>query len=479
MSDPLAHVTTRGTEEKSKEKRLEDVSIVRYFPEAPYRLAPSKMKELSEQLKELSNKGFIRPSSSPWGAPTCAWVITNFEYWKTIFQKRHSELGLVGSCRKSIKGFSKIAKLMTKLTQKGVKFDWGDKQEAALQLLKQKLCSVPILALPEGSKDFIVYCDISHKGLGVVLMQKEKVISYVSRQLEIHEKNYTTHDLELGTLNMKQRHWLELHSDYDYEIRYHSGKANVVTDALSRKERIKPLRVRALAMTIGLDLLKQILNAQTKAQKPKNIKNKNVGGMIRKDIQKEKLEPRTDGTLCLNDRSWLPGYGNLRTVVMHESHESKYSIHPGSDKNVKAGHQIPSGLLVQPEIPQWKWENIPMVFVTKLPKSPQGCDTIWMIADRLTKSAIFVPMSETNPMEKLARMYLKEVVMRNGYLSQSFVIVTLVGDNVILKVLPWKWVVRFGKRGKLNLRYVGPFKVLEKVRAVAYNLELPQELSKV
>ncbi|GJV03529.1 putative reverse transcriptase domain-containing protein [Tanacetum coccineum] len=192
-----------------------------------------------------------------------------------------------------------IPKSMTKLTQKGVKFDWGDKAEATFQLIKQKLCSAPILALPEGSEDFIVYCDASIKGLGAVLMQREKVIAYASRQLKIHEKNYTTHDLELG-------------------------KANVVADALSRKERIKPLRVRALVMTIGLDLPKQILNAQTEARKPENIKNEDVGGMLiknSKDPEKprtEKLKPRADGTLCLNGRSWLPCYGDLRIVIMHE-----------------------------------------------------------------------------------------------------------------------------------------------------------------
>ncbi|GJR02399.1 putative reverse transcriptase domain-containing protein [Tanacetum coccineum] len=221
-------------------------------------------------------------------------------------------LGLAGYYRRFIEGFSKIAKPMTKLTQKKVKFEWGDKQEAAFQLLKQKLCSAPILALPEGSEDFIVYCDASKKGLGAVLMQREKVISYASRQLKIHEKNYTTHDLELGAvvfalkiwrhylygtkctvftdhkslqhilnqkeLNMRQRRWLELLSDYDCDIRYHPGKANVVADALSRKEREPPLRVRALVMTISLDLPKQILNAQTEARKPENIKNEDVGG---------------------------------------------------------------------------------------------------------------------------------------------------------------------------------------------------------
>nr|GEW67409.1 putative reverse transcriptase domain-containing protein [Tanacetum cinerariifolium] len=189
----------------------------------------------------------------------------------------HQFLGLAGYYRRFIEGFSKIARPMTKLTQKSVKFDWGEKAEAAFQLLKQKLCSAPILALPEGSENFVVYCDASHKGLGVVLMQKEKVIAYASRQLKVHEKNYTTHDLELGAvvfalkmwrhylygtkcvvftdykrlqrildqkeLNMRQRRWLELLSDYDCEIRYHPGKANMVADALSRKERSKPLRV--------------------------------------------------------------------------------------------------------------------------------------------------------------------------------------------------------------------------------------------
>nr|GFB60650.1 putative reverse transcriptase domain-containing protein [Tanacetum cinerariifolium] len=227
---------------------------------------------------------------------------------------------------------------MTKLTQYKVKFEWGDKQEAAFQLLKQKLCSAPILALPEGSEDFIVYCDASasNKGLGAVLMQREKVISYASRQLKIHEQNYTTHDLELGAvvfalkiwrhylygtkctvftdhkslqhildqkeLNMRQRRWLELLSDYDCEIRYHPGKANVVADALSRKEREPPLRVRALVMTIGLDLHRQTLNAQTEARKSENIKKEDMGGMLVENsrdlekVRKEKLEPRTDGT---------------------------------------------------------------------------------------------------------------------------------------------------------------------------------------
>ncbi|GKB50564.1 putative reverse transcriptase domain-containing protein [Tanacetum coccineum] len=261
--------------------------------------------------------------------------------------------------------------------------------------------------------------------------------------------------------------WIpKLLSDYDCEIRYHPGEANVVVDALSRKEQNKPLRVRTLVMTIGLNLPKQILEAQIEAQITENFKKEDVGGMIRKDIPKEKLELCADRTLRLNGRSWLPCYGDLRTMIMHE----------------------PSGLLVQPEISQWKWDNIMMDFVTKLPKSSQGYDTIWVIVNRLTKSAIFLPMRETGPMERLARMYLKEIKQRiqaarnrqKSYTDLKRKLMEFkVGDIVMLKVSSWKGVIRFSKQGKLNPKYVGPFKVLAKVGAIAYKLELPQELSRV
>ncbi|GJW89189.1 putative reverse transcriptase domain-containing protein [Tanacetum coccineum] len=309
----------------------------------------------------------------------------------------------------------------------------GEDQETAFQLLKQKLCEAPILALLKGNDDFVVYCDASHQGLGAVLMQIEKVITYASRQLKPNEENYTTHDLELeavvfalkiwrhylyGTkctvftdhkslqhildqkeLNMRQRRWLELLADYDCEIRYHPGKANVVADALSQKERIKPLRVRSLVMTIHPNLPSQILKPQTEALIEENIKAKNLRGMDKA------FEIRPDGTRCIKNRSWLPLFGNLRDLIMHESHKSKYSIHPGSDKmyqdlkklywwpnmkaiiveyvgkcltcsRVKAECQKPSGLLVQLEIPIWKWEKITMDFITKLPKTSNGHDTI-------------------------------------------------------------------------------------------------------
>ncbi|GJY42663.1 putative reverse transcriptase domain-containing protein [Tanacetum coccineum] len=283
----------------------------------------------------------------------------------------------------------------------------GEKEEAAFQLIKQKLCNPPILALPKGSENFIVYCDASHKGLGAALMQNKKVIAYASRQLKIHEKNYTTHDLELRAVVFALKMWrhylygtrcTELLSDYDCDIPYHLGKANVVPDALSRKERSRPLRVRSLVMTMGLNLPKKILEAQTEALKPENVNPEDVGGMLRKDLSKEKLEPHADGTLCLNNRSWVPCFGALKTLIMHESHKSKYSIHSGSDKMYQ----------------DIKWEKITMDFITKLPKTTNGYDTILVIVDRLTKSAHFLPIRETNLMEKLMKLYIKEVVTRHG-----------------------------------------------------------------
>ncbi|GJT02648.1 putative reverse transcriptase domain-containing protein [Tanacetum coccineum] len=301
-------------------------------------------------------------------------------------------------------------------------------------------------------------------------------------------------------------------------------KANVVADALSKKEREPPLRVRALVITISLDLPKQILNAQTEARKPENIKNEDVRGMLvenakNPEVIRHKRYEHPRGTLCLNGRSWLPCYGDLRTVIMHESHKSKYSIHPGSDKmyqdmkklywwpnmkadiatyvskcltcaKVMAEHQRPSGLLVQPKIPEWKWDNITMDFVTKLPKTSQGYDTSWVIVDRLTKFAIFTPMRETDLMDKLARIYLKKCrspvcwteVGEAQILGPELIQETTekiiqikqrmqaacdrqksyadlkhkpmefqVGDKIMLKVSPWKGVVHFGKWGKLNL----------------------------
>ncbi|GJU97032.1 putative reverse transcriptase domain-containing protein [Tanacetum coccineum] len=334
-----------------------------------------------------------------------------------------------------------------------------------------KLCDAPILSLPDGVEDFVVYCDASNQGLGGVLMQRNKVIAYASRQLKIHEKNYTTHDLELGAvvfalkfwrhylygtksviytdhkslqhifdqkeLNMRQRRWIELFSDYECEIRYHPGKANVVADALSRKERVKPKRVRAMAMTIHSGVKGMILAAQGEAFDQENVMNERLHGLD------QQMERKRDGSLYFMDRIWVPLVGGMRTVIMDEAHKSRYSVHPGADKmyydlrdmywwpgmkrdiatyvskcltcaKVKAEHQRPSGLLQQPEIPEWKWENITMDFITKLPRTRNGHDAIWVVVDRLTKSAHFLAVREDYSTEKLARLYTDEIIARHG-----------------------------------------------------------------
>ncbi|KAJ9566644.1 hypothetical protein OSB04_002610 [Centaurea solstitialis] len=847
----MAHVIDK----KAKKKQIQDIPVVREFPEvfpeelpglppqrqvefhidlvpgagpiarSPYRLAPSEMQELSNQLQELLDKGFIRPSSSPWGAPVLfvkkkdgsfrmcidyrklnkitiknhyplpriddlfdqlqganyfskidlrsgyhQMRVREEDIAKTAFRTRYGHyeflvmpfgltnapavfmdlmnrskedheqhlrlildllkaeklyakfskcefwirevhflghvvnkegihvdpakieairkweapktpteirqfLSLAGYYRRFIANFSKIAQPLTTLTQKDKKFIWGEKQEEAFQLLKHKLCNAPILALPEGTDNFVVYCDVSRQGLGCVLMQNEKVIAYASRQLKVHEKNYTTHDLELGAvvfalkiwrhylygtkctiftdhkslqhildqkmLNMRQRRWVELLSDYDCEIKYHPWKANVVADALSRKERVKPTRTRAMGVLVQTSLKSQILEAQREALKADNIKKETLHQM------EKEFEEKTDGVRYFKGRVWIPKVDQLRTMIMDEAHQSKYSIHPGSDKmykglkehywwpgmkkdiatyvskcltcaRIKAEQQKPSGLLQQPEIPEWKWEQISMDFVTKLPKTKKGHDSIWVIVDRLTKSAHFLPIRESFSIDKLAQLYVDEIVMRHGVpisiisdrdsrftsrfwqslqaalgtsvdLSTAYhpqidgqterTIQTLedmlracvlefggswddhlplvefsynnsyhasiqcapyealygrkcrsplnwlevgesrlirpdivqettdkikmvqeklkaardrqksyadnrqkplefqVGDRVLLKVSPWKGLIRFGKKGKLSPRFVGPFVILERIGPVAYRLDLPPELS--
>ncbi|GJZ34226.1 reverse transcriptase domain-containing protein [Tanacetum coccineum] len=747
---------------KANEKKQEEIVVVRDFPKvfpndlsrlppiweielipgatpvakSPYRLAPSELEELLGQLKELHDKGFIRPSSSPWGAPNSyplpriddlfdqlqgsqffSKIDLRFGYHqlrvheddipKTAFRTRYghfeftvmpfgltnapsvfvdlmnrvcrpyldkfvivfiddilihsktreeheahlglvlellkkeklyakfskcefwlrevqflgdvinsdgihvdpskieavknwkaprtpsevrSFLGLDGYYRRLIEDFSKIAKSLTVLTQKSKTFDWGEEQENAFQTLNDKLCNAPVLALPNGSEDFVVYCDASGLGLGCVLMQRNKVIAYASRQLKIHEKNYTTHDLELGAvvfalkiwrhylygtksviytdhkslqhifsqkeLNMRQRHWIELFSDYDCEICYHPGKANIVADSLSRNERVMPKRVTTMNMTFQSSIKDRILVAQKEASDESTGLQKGLDEMI---------ELRNDGELYYLDRIWVPLKGDVRTLIMDEAYKSKYSVHPGADK----------------------------MYYDLRDRTSNGHDTIWFIVDRLTKSVHFLPMCEYYKMERLASLYLNEIVARHGvpisiisdrdslftsrfwqsmqealgtrldmstayhpqtdgqsertiqtledmlrawvdfggswdvhlplvefsynnsYHSSvrcaSFEVLygrkcrspimwaeigegQLLGPELVQETTEkisqikdrlkaardhQKSVVRFGKKGKLAPRFVGPFEIIEKVGPVAYKLDLPEELDGV
>ncbi|GKB64488.1 putative nucleotidyltransferase, ribonuclease H [Tanacetum coccineum] len=246
-------------------------------------------------LREVQFLGHMINGNGIHVDPSKIKAVKNWKALRTPTEVR-SFLRLARYYRRFIKNFSKIAKSLTILTQKSMTFDWGEEQELAFQTLKDKLCNVPVLALPDGSEDFIVYYDASGIGLGCVLMQRGKVIAYASRQLKINEQNYTNHDLELGAvvfvlkiwrhylygtksiiytdhkslqhifsqkeLNMRQRRWIELFSDYDFQIRYHPGKANVEADALSKKERVKPKRVRAMNMILQLSIKDRILAAQ-------------------------------------------------------------------------------------------------------------------------------------------------------------------------------------------------------------------------
>ncbi|GJX29713.1 putative reverse transcriptase domain-containing protein [Tanacetum coccineum] len=370
------------------------------------------------------------------------------------------------------------------------KIEAGVEQEEAFQTLKDNLCNAPILLLLDGIEDFIVYCDASNQGLGCVVMQR--------------------------------------------------GKANVVADALSRKERVKPRRVRAMAMTIQSGIRGMILAVQGEAFKQENILAERIHGLD------QQMERREDGSLYFVDCIWVSLVGGMkRDIAIYVSKCLTCS-------KVKAEHERPSGLLQNPEIPEWKWDKITMDFITKLPRTKSGHDTIWVIVDRLTKSAHFLAIREDHSTERLARLYIDEIVARHGALGTRLdmstayhpetdgqserTIQTLedrspvlwaeieessligpklvqettdkvvlikdnlkaardcqksyadnrrkplefeVGDKVLLKVSPWKGVVHFGKKGKLAPRYVGPFEILERFGPVAYRLRLHKELSEV
>ncbi|KAJ9552821.1 LOW QUALITY PROTEIN: hypothetical protein OSB04_016866 [Centaurea solstitialis] len=382
-----------------------------------------------------------------------------------------SFLGLAGYYRRFIQDFSKIAVPLTRLTKKSEPFVWSSEQQTAFETLRRKLCEAPVLTLPEGVEDMTVYCDALRLGLGCVLMQRGRVIAYASRQLKTHESNYPTHDLELAAvvfalkiwrhylygvkctiytdhrslryfleqpnLNMRQRRWLDVVKDYDCEILYHPGKANVVADALSRKTDHTSLRISHLKMAVTTSFVDVVRRAQEEASREENQNGERIRG------QMSALVRDSRGLLTRYGRVWVPRAGAARQTLLEEAHKSRFSIHPGATKmyrdlrtgywwpgmkrdvaryvescltclKVKAEHQRPHGKMQPLEIPEWKWENITMDLITKLPKTPRKFDAIWVIVDRLTKSALFLAIRESSTAEQLAEIYVKEVVSRHG-----------------------------------------------------------------
>nr|GEU96545.1 reverse transcriptase domain-containing protein [Tanacetum cinerariifolium] len=442
----LAQISTKNEEDKSEGKQLKDVPVVRDFPEVfpedlpgvpPARpvefqidLIPRSRPCSSSTISigSVQNEGVIRAIARAFQKRLHkTYVYSKIDLRSGYHQLRVREEDVPKTAFKTRYGHYEFHVMPFELTNAPVVFmdlmnrvfkpyldkvvivfiddiliyskneeEHKEHLKAILELLKKEKFAL-ILALPEGSEDFVVYCDASHKGLGAVLMKRENVIAYASRQLK--------------ELNMRQQRWHELLSDYDCNIRYHPGKGNVVADALRRKGRIEPLRVRALVMTIDFNLPKQILEAQIEALKPENLEKEDVGGLIRKDIPKEKLEPRADGTLCLNGRSWLPCYGDLRSVIMHEAHKLKYSIHPGSDKMYQDMKKL-----------YW-WPNMKANIATYVSKcltcarvkaEHQRLSGLLVIVDRLSKSAHFLPIRENDPLDKLAKLYLNRIVARLG-----------------------------------------------------------------
>ncbi|WVZ80154.1 LOW QUALITY PROTEIN: hypothetical protein U9M48_027653 [Paspalum notatum var. saurae] len=437
----------------------------------------AKFSKCAFWLKEVSFLGHILSEKGPL-IPKKVESVLNWKQPESVTEIR-SFLGLAGYYRRFIKDFSKTAKPMTSLTKKNAKYTWSPNCEEAFQSLKRSLTTAPVLAQPDVAKPFDVYCDASGNGLGCVLMQEGRVVAYASRQLRKHEANYPTHDLELAAvvhalkiwrhyllgntchiytdhkslkyiltqpeLNMRQRRWLELIKDYDLEIHYHPGKANVVADALSRRAHCNVIEarptVRVLCCEIGeielpteqlAELYNLIIEPTIKEQIITAQKQDKGIAFIREGMDEKKRACFTlddQGVLWFKNRLVVPKDMELRKRILDEAHTSMFTMHPGSNKmyqdlkqkfwwtrmkreiatyvsecdvcqRIKADHLKPAGMLQPLEVPAWKWENIHMDFIVGLPHTQKGYDSIWSLTDSRKPHISFLsrPLIEQNNM---------------------------------------------------------------------------------
>jgi hypothetical protein len=373
---------------------------------------------------------------------------------KSVYQIR-SFLGLAGYYRRFIPDFSRIAKPMTELLKKQVKFVWSEACEKGFHTLRPHLTSAPVLVQPDNSKPFEVFCDASGTGLGCVLMQEGQVIVYASRALRHHEINYPTHDLELAAVV----HDLKIWRHYLMGNHCNIGKANVVADALSRKVRcnhleLEPVRLCEEMRRLNLEVVQQgnlyalaaesnlydrIITAQRNDEDLQIIKQKLAEG----DPKYTCFHKDHQDVIWFGKRLVVPVDSEIKKIILDEAHKSKFSIHPGSTKmyqdlkqnfwlsnmkvdiakyvaecdtfhRMKASHLKSAGVLQPLSIPMWKWEDISMDFIVGLPLIARKKDSIWVIVDRLTKTAHFIVVHTTYSVQQYAELYMDQIVRLHG-----------------------------------------------------------------